>query len=708
MNCTKTYCDYLKRLVPTAFALIVVFLAMDIPAIAQKNQRADSLQKLLLLEQNDTAKANLCNQISDSYRFTDANKSREFSRRAIAYSRLQNYSIGLENGYNLLAQSFESQGEFADALMYYDSALIVSRNMKSSGEEAKILLNTANLYQKTGDYGNSAAFCLQSLQINEKLNDTFAIAVCRLTLGNIYYSQKDLNSALFNYIAALEMNKSSQNNPGFEAAAASNIGAILDQRGDYDSSLIYLRMAEATFRSIGADSKVSMAVNNIANCFLHMEKLDSALYYARAALSMNMKLNRPDGTVGNLGTLGKIHDGLGNRDSALHYFRNAMEIAMKHNLKQHLMDTYYSLSSVFESKKEYDSSLIYLRKYITLNDQLHGEDEQSRVDQEKQKYNIGKKDQELKLRQAEAELKQEALNNRILLLIGGVAVLVLLSLLLYNRFRLKNRLADILEKKNKEITLQKDEITDSINYARRIQDSILAPVSIVKKTLPESFILYLPKDVVSGDFYWIDTIDNQKIFAAVDCTGHGVPGALMSVVGFNLLNRAVNELRLTKPSEILRELDYGVNKLLRQSESGNTVKDGMDIALCSYNEETRVLQYAGVFNPLYIVRNGILNQIKADKSPIGVNVNGIVDTFTNHEIQMQSGDMVYLFSDGYADQFGGPQGKKFKYNQLRDLLTRISGMKVEAQESELRKAFDQWKGALEQVDDVLVVGVKFN
>lgn len=693
-----------SKLFISAFALLLCLCSH-----AQNgNHVADSLKKLLLLEQNDTAKANLCNQISDHYRFSDALKSREYSRRAVSYSRLNNYNRGLVNAYNLLAQSYESQGEFAEGVMYYDSALTLSRIMKSEQEESKILLNMANLYQKTGDYGNSATLCLQSLQINEKRNDTFAIAVCRLTLGNIYYSQRDDKSALFNYITALEMNKSSEKNPGFEAAAASNIGAILDKREQFDSALIYLRMAEQTFRRIGADSKVSMAVNNIANCYLHMGNLDSALWYARSALSMNLKLNRPDGMVGNLGTLGKIHDGLGNQDSALHYFRNAMHIAMKHNLKQHLMDTYYSLASVHEDMKAYDSSLFYLRKYIDLNEQLHGEDEQSRVDQEKQKYNISKKDQELKLKQAEAELKQEALNNRILLLIGGIAVLLLLSLLLYNRFRSKNKLADILEKKNKEITLQKDEITDSINYARRIQDSILAPVSIVKKTLPDSFILYLPKDVVSGDFYWIDTIDNQKIFAAVDCTGHGVPGALMSVVGFNLLNRAVNELRLTKPSEILRELDYGVNKLLRQSESGNTVKDGMDIALCSYNEDTRILQYAGVFNPLYIVRNGQLNQIKADKSPIGVNVNGVVDTFTNHEIQMHSGDMVYLFSDGYADQFGGPQGKKFKYNQLRDLLVSISGKSVGEQERELRNAFAQWKGNLDQVDDVLVIGVRIN
>ncbi len=292
------------------------------------------------------------------------------------------------------------------------------------------------------------------------------------------------------------------------------------------------------------------------------------------------------------------------------------------------------------------------------------------------------------------------------LLAGGVAVLILLSLLLFSRFRSKQQIAKVLENKNREITHQKDEITDSINYAKRIQDSILAPMHSVKQVLPRSFILYMPKDVVSGDFYWVEEEGGHRIFASVDCTGHGVPGALMSVVGFNLLNRAVKEMHLTKPSEILRELDYGVNKLLRQSDEGNTVKDGMDISLCSYNPETHVLQYAGVFNPLYMVRNGQLSQVTADKSPIGVNVDGVVDTYTNHEIHMLPGDMVYLFSDGYADQFGGPKGKKLKYKRLRELLVQISDKSVEEQEITLRGEFNYWKGDLEQVDDVLIIGMR--
>ncbi|MGZ4078335.1 MAG: PP2C family protein-serine/threonine phosphatase, partial [Bacteroidia bacterium] len=199
---------------------------------------------------------------------------------------------------------------------------------------------------------------------------------------------------------------------------------------------------------------------------------------------------------------------------------------------------------------------------------------------------------------------------------------------------------------------------------------------------------------------------NIVCFAAVDCTGHGVPGALMSVVGFNLLTQAVNEMNLTTPSDILKHLDYGVTKTLRQSEEGKGVKDGMDLSLCSLNLKTNELQYAGAYNSLYYISKGIFNEIKSDKFPIGVNLDGKVDNYNNHTVQLQKGDCVFLFSDGYADQFGGEKGKKFKYNKLKELLHKNYLLSAEAQREELAKTFDSWKGSLEQVDDVLVIGVR--
>lgn len=675
---------------------------------AQKKEISyiDSLKSTLEKEQPDTTLAKTYNLLAEAYRYTDPDINGQYARKAIKISRPIHFLHGLQSGYNLLAQSYENQGLYADAMVYYDSSLAITKQQNSKREEARILLNISNVYNKTADYSTAAEYVMNSLELQEALNDTFGIAVCRLTLGNIQYGQGDYKSSLRNYIRALELNKKSEQNKIFEASTLANIGAILVEQGKYDSALVFFRQAVTDFKILQADAKMASALNNVGSCLFHLGQFDSAQYYYHVTRRMNEKLDHPEGLVSSLLGLGNMHDSLAHLDSAFYYYRIALHLAMQHNLKEDLLKTYHNLADEFEKAGKTDSALHYLRLYIGLNELIHGEDELRKLEQEDQNYSIRKKQEELKLLDAQAQIEQKASANKISLLAGGVAVLILLSLLLYSRFRSKQHVAEVLGNKNKEITQQKDEITDSINYARRIQDSILAPMHAVKEVIPDSFILYLPKDVVSGDFYWVEEEGGYRIFSAVDCTGHGVPGALMSVVGFNLLNRAVKELHLTTPSEILRELDYGVNKLLRQSESGNTVKDGMDISICSYRPETRILQYAGAFNPLYMVRNGQLSQVKADKSPIGVNVDGVVDSYTNHEIQMLPGDMIYLFSDGYADQFGGPEGKKLKYNRLRELLVSISGKPTAEQEQHLRSEFNNWKGRLEQVDDVLIIGMR--
>jgi histidine kinase len=264
---------------------------------------------------------------------------------------------------------------------------------------------------------------------------------------------------------------------------------------------------------------------------------------------------------------------------------------------------------------------------------------------------------------------------------------------------------EIIEDKNKDIL-------DSIKYARRIQEAILPPVHMERKLLKESFILYKPKDIVSGDFYFLEEKDEHVIVAAVDCTGHGVPGALMSVVGHNGLTRAVNERHYTQPSGILDYLNKSVNQTLRQTYEESTVKDGMDIAMCSFNFKNNTLQFAGAHNPLWRIRPSApgegaeLTEIKADKQPIGAFMGEFQKPFTNHELEMLPGDVYYVFTDGYADQFGGERGKKFKTSQMKEMFLSIHKKPMAEQKEIILDAFNAWKGDLEQIDDVCVIGVK--
>jgi serine phosphatase RsbU (regulator of sigma subunit) len=263
-----------------------------------------------------------------------------------------------------------------------------------------------------------------------------------------------------------------------------------------------------------------------------------------------------------------------------------------------------------------------------------------------------------------------------------------------------------IETKNQELEVLYKHVTDSIKYAKRIQEAILPPDSLVKRALPNSFVLYKPKDIVSGDFYWIDEKGGKTMFAAVDCTGHGVPGAFMSIVGYNILKHVVNNNDFQTPAEILDALNEGVSETLHHGHEESQAKDGMDLSLCTIDFKKMELQFAGAYNPLYLIRNGELMQTKGDKFPIGLFLGEEKKKFTNHTIKLQKGDCVYIFSDGYADQFGGPNGKKFMANHFRDLLLDVHKHPIEKQQDILNKTIEEWRGPLDQVDDILVIGVK--
>jgi len=255
---------------------------------------------------------------------------------------------------------------------------------------------------------------------------------------------------------------------------------------------------------------------------------------------------------------------------------------------------------------------------------------------------------------------------------------------------------------NNELVMKNKDITDSILYASRIQNALLPPDLPIENT----FVMFKPRDIVSGDFFWYLSEGNKHWIAAVDCTGHGVPGAFMSIIGFNSLNTIIKELGITKPSEILDRLDVEVSKTLHQYNPDDQIHDGMDIALVCYDSKTKIIEYSGAFNPFWIVRNGELIETRANRFAIGL-MPGLEKSFTNNEIAIESGDNIYLFSDGYADQFGGSSGKKLKVGSFKELILKINQHSTPMQKQILENYFDEWKGNHFQVDDVLVIGWKF-
>ncbi|HLC82231.1 MAG TPA: SpoIIE family protein phosphatase, partial [Bacteroidia bacterium] len=293
--------------------------------------------------------------------------------------------------------------------------------------------------------------------------------------------------------------------------------------------------------------------------------------------------------------------------------------------------------------------------------------------------------------------------------IGGFALVLLFAFFIFRSYKQKQKAHNEIVHQKEIIQEKNKEITDSIQYAKHLKNAILPPISFVKKHLPDSFIYYKPKDIVAGDFYWMEFLNDSIYIAAADCTGHGVPGAMVSVVCSNALNRAVKEFKLTAPNKILDKVrELVVETFVRNDSFGekseNEVKDGMDISLCCINNTNKHLIWAGANNPLWIIRDKQLIEYKADKQPIGKTDNPT--PFTCNETQLLKNDSLYLFTDGYADQFGGPKGKKFKYKQMQNLLLSCNSKPMNEQNEIIGKSFEEWKGNLEQVDDILIIGIK--
>ena len=367
------------------------------------------------------------------------------------------------------------------------------------------------------------------------------------------------------------------------------------------------------------------------------------------------------------------------------------------------------MSDIYKQKKDYNKSLEFYKKYTEIKDRQFTEESRKIITEMQTKYESEKKEQEIRLLNNEKKLQESTIkrqNMLILTFILGFMVVVVFVILLKRENNAKQRAFRELEIKNKLISKHKQEIEDSIIYASRIQQAVVPSMDLAKKILPDNFIYWKPRDIVSGDFYWFSKVGKKVIIVAADCTGHGVPGAFMSMLGVSFLTEIVGKYgEDTRANLTLNSLRSNVKKMLKQRGEKDEAKDGMDISLCVLDLENDVLQFAGAYNPLYLIRNGELIVYKADKMPIGIHIFE-KESFTNHEIQLQKGDTFYIFSDGYVDQFGGEKGRKFMVKPFKELLLEIQDKSMDEQKAILDDVLTHWMKGFNQIDDILVIGFR--
>jgi serine phosphatase RsbU (regulator of sigma subunit) len=605
-----------------------------------------------------------------------------------------------------------------------DSAIAICKKAEMISERLDYPKGKAESYawmgylvQGKGNISLSLEYSNKSLKIFEEIGNKEAVGTALSNIGFIYKEQGILKEALDYYGRSVKIKEEVGHKIGL-AQAFENIGDIKQKQGKINEALDYHKRSLKINKERDNKKGIASSMNRIGMIYYDQGRINEALDYYNQSLILQKEIGNKKGIAVSLINIGIFHNDRGNFEEALEYGLKSLTISEDIGYPYNISQASSLLSEVYEKQGKGMQALEMYKLYIEMHDSVYNQDIQKAATQQEFKYayekqkaiDSAKYDKQLAIRKEEKE-KQQIL---VWAIAVGLALVVFFLIIVFNKLKATRKQKALIEQQKEVVEQQKEvvesahheleeknqEILDSILYAKRIQSAILPPLKLVKEYLKESFILYKPKDVVAGDFYWMEQKDGKVLFAAADCTGHGVPGAMVSVVCNNGLNRSVREHGLTIPGEILDKTREIIVKEFQKSEED--IKDGMDIALCSI--EGMRLQYAGAHNPLWIIRNGEIIETTANKQPIGQFENP--EPYTTHSFDLEKGDAIYIFSDGYVDQFGGERGKKFKSKAFRELLLSIQDKDMEEQKKSIDETFETWIGDLEQIDDVCVIGVR--
>ncbi|MFT7613814.1 MAG: serine phosphatase RsbU (regulator of sigma subunit)/tetratricopeptide (TPR) repeat protein [Parvicellaceae bacterium] len=617
-----------------------------------------------------------------------------------------------------------------DSLCSLNLTKNLTEKVKTKFQQSKgsALNAVGTIHYGHGDYKKAIHYFTLSLKIKERLGDKKGIAAALQNIGSIHLRQEDYEKALTYFTENIKIFKEINDQPSF-AATLNNIGLVQMAQKKYPEAIESYTKSMKIREEFGDQIGVSASLNNLGLVYDRQRDFEKALFYHTKSLKIKEALGSKRGMATSMNNIGLIHAERDNYNEAILFGQKSLEIAQEIGSKNIIKVASNLLWGVNKKLGNPEQALEMYELYIITKDSLNSEENQKAIIRQEYKYKYEKQADSIAIEQlkkdelalAEEKRKEEIAtkeNEKKNLIIGsgsaGLGLVVLFTFFIINRLRKTRQQKDIIVTQKTEVEAQKEivekaheqleekntEIMDSIAYAKRIQSAIMPPPKLVKEYLASSFILYKPKDIVAGDFYWMEQKDSAILFAAADCTGHGVPGAMVSVICNNGLNRSVREHGLKDPGEILDKTREIVIAEFEKSEE--EVKDGMDIALCSLDGNS--LKYAGANNPLWIIRDGGIIETKANKQPIGKYLDP--KPFTTHSIQLQKGDSIYIFSDGYVDQFGGEKGKKFKPANLRKLLLSIQDQSMDKQKVLLDEKFETWRGDLEQIDDVCMICVK--
>ena len=658
---------------------IIICLVILTNSFSAQNAITDSLKKIALRVDKDSA-SKLYVKIANVFTGVNSDSVRKYAQ--IASNMALPNSIAKGDVLVQFGNSYHMENKVDSALKYYNKALIYFQKIGNDKGIGKVYQSFSLVKRTNGDLEGAIADNKKALEIYEKINWTLGLVNINNNISNLYIDLKKTDLALIHSRKAFALSLALNDSIKYFNMMM-QLGVRFNDAAKYDSSLIYLKGPLSFFERNGFNNYLLILNSNLANVY--------------------WKLNK-------------------NTTQTKHYLYKSLEYSNLAGTTDNIKHIYRDLAMCYIFEKKTDSAEVYFFKTLAINDSINFQKGLEVTKELETKYETEKKELQITNQTFEIEAKEKQNQQKSLIILFGTLALLgtgFFAVMAFINFRKAKKANLIIENqkmevelKNEEITHQKDlvdekqkEIIDSINYAKRIQQAVLTGEDVWNKISKEYFILFKPKDIVSGDFYWAyNTPNNRSIFCLADCTGHGVPGGFMSMLGNSFLNEIVVENKIFKADQILNKLRSKIIHALEQ-KGGTQQKDGMDMSLCVWNKLDNTLEFAGANNPLWLLRGKELQEYKADKMPIGLYLE-TETPFSSVTIQLQAGDIVYLSTDGYADQFGGPKGKKLKYKPLIESLIKNSALPMAEQKNILDSTFNDWMHKHDQVDDVSLIGVK--
>lgn len=611
----------------------------------------------------------------------------------------------------LLAQELLTAGtemmnsyRHSEALNYLRQSADLYLVSNDSFGYARSIFSLAYCYYLTGQYDLSLDNCLKSSSIAEALPDTQLLANDIILHGRLYYLLGNEDTSITFYRKARELGLEIRD--GRIVAEALTFSAIvLRNQRKFDEASELLRRALNIRDSIGDSTGIGYNLMHMAILLSYQRNDSAAIKLFQRAEILLIKYNDLHSLTECYNAMAKSYLQLGNEALAAEYFRKSLQIALRLRAKKLIRYNYYDLAMLSHAHNN-DSEAFRLLYYYTLyKDSVLADQSLLQTAQIEHNLVAEKKANEIKLLNNSNALKEAQLakSQTVIWAVSGCLTLVVLMtvIILYN-LQQKRKVNALLAASNAEVVKKNESIVDSIKYAKGIQEAVLPTADALRRDVGEHFVVYKPRDIVSGDFYWSYKSGHLIFFAVADCTGHGVPGAFMSLLGTQILNHAVIEHQLKEPARILDFANEKTKELLLHRGLHDTTRDGMDIAFCCIDSEKRVVEFAGANNPLIIMQGSEMKEIKADKQSIGA----ASRAYQNHTTGIAEGDIIYVFTDGFADQFGGTHNRKFSSRGLRELLLTTAQRPFNEQAKHLDNFFEDWKGTNEQTDDALIMGFR--